>query len=250
MRQEFERHVYAVQRYAAFTAQRYVPLFKSDVMTHPICSFGHIEKAHVITVGLNPSHGEFHKDRNWPPTMSHTDLAKRCCHYFHCSEESHRWFRPWSEALGHLGANYEAGTAAHLDLSPRATRFVSEFKEAWEQTLFLEMVERDLWTFFGTLALCRQVELILMAGSVTGRYYINEFLGQFAPEHGYSLDGSFDRLEQRGSGKVAFHVLSDGNREIRVFFCSTSPSGKHKTILPQRVKENAEKLVSGKNVRA
>jgi hypothetical protein len=129
-----------------------------------------------------------------------------------------------------------------VDLSPRATKFISDMAEAFEQKLFLDMIERDLWTLFGTLEFCRKAKLILMAGSVTGRYYINEFIQRFAREHGFSLDGAFDRLEHRGSGKTAFHTLSGSGRHLQVFFCSTSPSAADKKVLPLKVKENAQRL--------
>ncbi len=242
MSQRFERHIYAVQHYTALTAPRYAALFDSHATIHPICCFGNPEKARGITVGVNPSKGEFHARRRWPAEMSHTDLAKRCRDYFTGSEPPHDWFAPWSKALRPLNLSYGDGTAAHVDLSPRATKFVSEFKEAWEQALFLEMVERDLWTFFGTLALCPEAKIILIAGSVTGRYYINEFLQRFAPDYGYSLDGPFNRLAHRGPGKTAFHTLSGGDRPFPVFFCSTSPSARDKELLPHCVKNNAHRF--------
>lgn len=61
----FARHVYAVQRYVEFTSPRYAALMTPGVVTHPICCFGKTESAEVVTVGLNPSIGEFEKSR-WP----------------------------------------------------------------------------------------------------------------------------------------------------------------------------------------
>jgi hypothetical protein len=240
--QVFERHVYAVQQYVKLTNPRYAPLLDSQRIGHPICCFGNVAKARVITVGVNPSKGEFAPASGWPDSIPHTELSRRCRDYF-CSANSHRWFEPWAEGLSHLTLSYTDGSAAHLDLSPRATRFISDFKEAWEQDLFLQMVERDLWTFFGTLRLCTNARFVFMAGSVTGKYYINTFLQRFAPDYGHSLDGHFDPLEMRGNGKTAFHTLSGGGRKLQVFFCSTSPSARDKGVLPQRIRENARRLV-------
>ena len=197
---DLARHVFAVQRYVTLTAPRYAALHKSGVITHPICCFGDPTRAKVVTVGLNPSLGEFSPKRKWPAELNHEALAERCRTYFsaHAPCASHEWFRPWMEGLKHLDADYSAGSAVHLDLTPRATRFVSDLKDPWEQSLFLEMVERDLWTFFGALELCRQAKWILIAGTVTGRFYINEFLRRHAPDYGYSLDGAFNRLEHPG----------------------------------------------------
>ena len=238
---EFARHVFAVQRYVALTAPRYAALHQLGIATHPICCFGDPARAKVITVGLNPSCGEFMRVRKWPKDLDHVALAERCRTYFSAPapHKAHDWFGPWMEGLNYLGADYAAGSAVHLDLTPRATRFVSEFKDAWEQALFLEMVERDLWTFFGTLELCHQAERVLIAGTVTGRYYINEFLKRHAPDYGYSLDGAFNRLEHPGRGKVAWHCLSNGRKQLPVFFCSSSPSDSDKKLLPRRIRENA-----------
>ena len=242
----FARHVYAVQRYVTFTAPRYAPLMKASVRTHPICCFGEIESAKVVTVGLNPSIGEFSRGR-WPAEIEHSILAERCANYFKTgpAAESHVWFEPWIEGLELLNCSYEKGEAVHIDLSPRATRVVRDLKDAAEQSLFLEMVERDLWTFFASLDLCQNAKLVVIAGSVTGKYYINEFLQRFAPEHGYRLDGDFNRLNQQGSGKTAKHVLTNGTKRLPVFFCSSSPSAKDKRLLPQRIGKHAAALKQG-----
>jgi hypothetical protein len=56
----FERHVYAVQCYVG---PNYAPLLKPEVATHPICSFGNPARARRVTVGVDPSVGEFENER-------------------------------------------------------------------------------------------------------------------------------------------------------------------------------------------
>jgi hypothetical protein len=236
----FDRHVYAVQRYVSLTAPRYAGLFRPGLAVHPICSFGDPAQARIVTVGVNPSDREFVSARGWPDMqMDHTTLAERYRNYF---TKPHKWFTPWTEGLEYLKAGYLDGSAVHIDLSPRATRPVFDFKFAREQDLFLDMVQRDLWAFFGMLELCTKAQLIILAGSVTGKFYINEFVQRFAPEYGYSLDGAFNRLEHPGRGKTASHELSGGGRKLNVFFCSSSPSDKQETLLPKRMKEFAKQL--------
>jgi hypothetical protein len=236
----FARHTHAVQRYVKLTTPRYAALHKSYLVTHPISCFGNPANARFVTVGLNPSDGEFEEKGKWPKEISHSDLATRCEQYFSEPPTHHKWFNQWIEGLGKLGTSY--GNAVHLDLSPRATRPVSEFKQAWEQSLFLDMVERDLWTFFGSLELCRHAEWILMAGTVTGEYYINEFLHRYAPDYGYKLDPPFTRIP--GDGKTCFHTLSGRGMSLPVFFCSVSPSAQNSELLPQLLDKNRGQILS------
>jgi hypothetical protein len=241
----FERHVYSVQRYVQFTQAMYAQLFKPGVTMHPICCFGDPANARVITVGVNPSAREFEGHR-WPAkAMTHTAVANRCKSYFtdQAPAPPHRFFSPWKAALASLGTSYESGGAVHVDLCPRATRYIRKLEPGFESELFLGMVQRDLWVFFATLALCRSAKLVLLAGTVTGRYYINEFLQRFAPEYGYALGGAFDRREHPGEGKTCCHELADSERKLPAFFCSCGPAADDATLLPARICQNAPMLI-------
>ena len=241
---DFERHVYAVQRYVKFTQPRYDHLFKAAVPSHPVCCFGDPAKAVIVTVGANPSVGEFER-RHWPSEqMAHKALADRCRGYFTGGGATphQKFFGPWNEALKWLGTNYESGTVAHLDLSPRATRYISDLKPGFESELFLEMVQLDLWIFFATLDLCRNVKLLLIAGSVTDRYYINEFLQRFAPDYGHALGGAFVRAKSKGPGRVCWHELTNAERKLPVFFCGSGPAAKNPSLLGERISEHAAHL--------
>jgi hypothetical protein len=241
---DFEHHVHAVQRYVKFTQPRYDRLFKPNVPTHPICVFGDPAKAVVVTVGANPSVGEF-ENHSWPAEqMTHDALAKRCRDYFNTDAPAphHQFFTPWKQGLKCLGVSYESRSAAHLDLSPRATRYIRELNPGFESELFLEMVQRDLWVFFATLQLCPNVKVLLIAGSVTGQYYINEFLQRFAPDHGYAVGGAFRRTESKGPGKTCWHELASSGRKLPAFFCSSGPAAMSATPLVQSVAKNADQL--------
>jgi hypothetical protein len=242
---DFERHVYAVQRYVQFTQPRYEPLFKSGVTPHPICCFGDPATAVVVTVGANPSVGEL-ENGSWPrQPMAHTALAERCRGYFsgNGATSHHKFFKPWKQGLECLGVSYESGGAVHVDLSPRATRYISDLKPGFENELFLEMVQQDLWMFFATLDLCSKAKVLLMAGSVTGRYFMNEFLQRFAPDYGHALGGAFVRGAFKGPGKTCWHELSNSKRKLPTFFCSSGPASRTPGLLPQRVCENASRIM-------
>ena len=213
------------------TAPKYASLMRSGVTTHPIPFFGNVEAAQVITIGVNPSAGEF-VGRSWPSHLAPLDLAERLTRYFASSPTApHPWFKTWSEALGVLGVGYQSG-AAHVDLSPRATAAMGGVTN-WK--LFLDMIEADMRWFFQLLALCRSAKALLAAGCVTKRWYINDFVRRVAPQHGFRLDGHADR---RGAGRVGIHRLVGVGVDLPMFFCSVSPSANNGRLLVQRVREH------------
>src|ERR1017187_480867 len=136
------------------------PFDRPGVVTHAIPFFGDVESAQILTVGVNPSAGEF-VGREWPTTMTPGPLAERLTAYFvHPSVPPHPWFASWSDAVELLGLSYVHG-AAPLDLSPRATAAMGSHAD-WEG--FARLVERDARWFFEALPLCRAAGALIMAG--------------------------------------------------------------------------------------
>ena len=191
--------------------------------TMPIPFFGDIERAEILTVGVNPSSGEFRKNRNWPQGDATAEfLEPRLRNYFRSDNPaSHRWFSPWEESLKMLNGRSYKSCAAHLDLSPRATVTIPTDGHPCET--FLEMVESDLPIFFETVLLCRSAKVLLLAGTVTPRYYMNEFLQKHRPLSGFELHGEFHR--QPGGWMSCRHdlVSKDGLFRLPVFFFSRGP---------------------------
>lgn len=201
------------------------------VTTHPIPFFGDLRSARVITVGVNPSSGEF-INRRWPAQISASELAHRLTNYFtNAPVPPHRWFDTWQNAMAQIGISY-ATSAAHVDLSPRATASMGSIAD-WKG--FCEMVDHDARWFFELLPLCRSAQVILMAGCVTKRWYINDFISKIARSYGYRLTGS---AESVGEGRVGVHRLIGPGIDLPVFFCSVSPSGFKKNLLVERVTQN------------
>jgi len=233
-----EQHVDKVQQFVTSTDPRYEALYRPGELTHPLAFFGNPETAVVATVGLNPSSLEFAPERGWPQTIDAAALTDRCLHYFEANAPArpHPWFETWSKGLKQIGAGYESGSAIHLDISPRPTRSMRAVKIVWP--LLLEMLRGDLWTLFSTLELSPRVKLVILAGTATGEYYLNEFLQEFASESGYRFEGTFKR--SAGVAKVSWHQLV-GKRSIPVFFCSHSPASPS-CLLPQRMRQNASRL--------
>ena len=224
--------------YVKDTDQNYTENYENGLTTYPIPFFGNIETAKILTVGVNPSNGEF-KNRGWPEELSTQSLTERLLNYFSLeTTPPHPWFRDWDEAVNVLNCSYQKGEVAHLDLSPRAT---IPMGQAPNQIKFLEMVKNDIGWFFRLLSLCKNAKLLMMAGSVTNKYYINELIQEHAGEHGFDLLFKFKR---GGKGPTFIHKLKGNNINLPVFFCGVSPSARNSQILIQRINERREKLLS------
>ncbi len=208
----------------------------------PIPFFGKVHTAKILTVGVNPSSAEFKERRreSWASINSrNNELLARLLAYF--DTDPHPWFKRWESALALLNASYCDGTAAHLDLSPRAT---IPMGQAPDQELFRAMVKEDLPIFMECLNLCRSAKVLLIAGSVTKKFYINEFIQQFSPADSLKLQGRFLRREHPGYGKTCWHQLGDCDLSLPVFFCGSSPSNRNnRDLLGERIGENKPTLL-------
>jgi hypothetical protein len=142
------------------------------------------------------------------------------------------------EAVNILKCSYQKGEVAHLDISSRDT---IPMGQAHNQDKFMEMVKNDIGWFFRILPLCKNAKLLMMAGSVTKKYYINELIQEHAGEYGFDLLKKFQR---GGKGPTCIHKLKDKNLNLPVFFCGVSPSARNSLLLVQRINEKKEKLLS------
>src|SRR5206468_830017 len=99
-----------------------------------------------LTIGVNPSSGEFEDDR-WAGISSFKQAEERIVNYFENPHmASHPWFETWESALNQVDASYYGKRrylAAHLDLCPRPTLPMSKV----DPERFLEMVITDLSSF-------------------------------------------------------------------------------------------------------
>ena len=205
--------------YVAATNGKYAALHKAGVNTCPIPSFGNCATAEFATFGVNPSATEFSRNR-WPESvLGVARLNHRLINYFNNPDvPAHRWFDGYEKCLNILGHSYQADTV-HLDLSPRATRSMG----STDRDLFSGMVAEDLPWFISSLKLCQRAKAAIMSGSVTGKYYMDEFLKQHLPQP-YSLTLR-RRLEDGVRGATSLYELVGPGLNIPVLFCSTSPSG-------------------------
>jgi hypothetical protein len=220
--------------YVARTDSNYTANYKAGVRTFPIPFFGDIEKAEVLTIGLNPSATEF-ESRGWPAALDAKGLTERLLRYF--DSGGHPWFAAWETALAEIGASYRRN-AAHLDISPRATISAGAVPDP---NLFEQMLADDLPWMMRFLNAAPRARLILLAGTATSRHYLNEFLAKRLSANDGVLEGSLTL--PAGSGKVLRHVLRANGRRLPVYFCSTSPSDRRQQgLLLERVKRDAAEL--------
>jgi hypothetical protein len=210
-------------------------LFDPTLDTIPIPFFGDVLNAKVITVGLNPSDGEI-RGRGWHQPISPSSIYERLLHYFnHPQFRAHPWFNTWEQALSHIGVSYVNGTAAHVDLCPWATRPMSNLPDR-----FALLVSQSLPSFWRCMQTVRNLRLVLMAGAVTNKYYMNEFLAKERNLDGHELIG---KVARDGRAFVGYHQMRLSGRLFPVFFCSVSPSYKRNAArLPERVRENRDRL--------
>jgi len=117
----------------------------NQFLRHPVPFSGDLENAEVLTLGVNPSAGEFvdrfSNGRDWSDEMSAAQLSLRLVNYFrHWNPPPHAWFTSLKTILRRNHCSYLFNTA-HIDFSPRATRGMKEFSDEPEH--FLDMVNRD-----------------------------------------------------------------------------------------------------------
>ena len=195
----------------------------------PVFFFGDTVGAVAATVGVNPSAEEFSPARKWTGFDDTGKLVDRCRRYFEkpSGVPAHPWFEPWETFLRQIGLSYyKVPRAVHLDISPRATRSMGSIQSSEQIELFLSMCQTDLKYMINHLRVYPSIKHLYVAGSITKKYYIIEFLKKHAPLYGYSLKSVFP-FERGGSGKIGLYKFDLGDKVSRfLFFCSTSPSSR------------------------
>ena len=181
---DLELLVARMLRHVEATDRRYRHLYVDGLHPVPIPFFGNPTSATVVTVGVNPSDGEFAAGR-WSNTMAVGDLVARLKTYFEAPQTApHGWFSKWNRALDHAGVRYEDGTAAHLDLSPRATRPWSQLED---KESFVSMLGEDVSFFFEILRHCRKAKLLMLAGYAHSNRPMNALVHEVGPTYGFEL---------------------------------------------------------------
>lgn len=225
------------------TNYEYRELFKNGEAHPPIFFFGDPNGAVAATVGVNPSAEEFIPARGWGPEYENSDLLiQRCRMYFDNPKgiSPHPWFSIWKDFLNKIGLSYRTDPRAiHLDLSPRATRSMSSLQRGSKKllNLFLDLVEHDSKYLFEQLRTFKAIKHLYVAGSVTKKYYLIEFLENRQRELGCRLK-TLVPFRRGSQGKLGLYTIDVGDNLPRyLFFCSTSPSARVRPHpLPQKAR--------------
>lgn len=202
------------------TNHKYSTLMKPGINPQPIPYFGDPLTARVATFGVNPSATELTWAR-WPMAgLTWQQLDARLVNYFrNPAAPPHPWFDAYERVFKKLSHSYRTD-AVHLDLSSRATKSMGSV----DPKAFIEMVVADMGWFLSALALAKNLKAAIMSGSVTKKYYFDEFLrAHLPPSHRLTLRQA---LETKPRGATALYDLVGPGFKIPVFFVGTSPSSR------------------------
>jgi|SRR6266850_1178979 len=190
----------------------------NKVIGCPIPFFGNVLNARVLTVGVNPSNTEFDLSRKWSEAVTVAIWQERLLNYFlQPAIPSHRWFETWSICLELLEVSYAGSSAAHIDISPRATAPMLD--KATNKPLFRAMVEQDVKWFFELLSNLSQVQLLLVAGPIPRANGGKQQLADFIREHGASHGATW------GENETLPKLVTTGHPNgIPVFVCPHEPN--------------------------
>ena len=224
---------------AAKTNQQFSANFKPGIRTHASPFFGDPATAQIATIGVDPSWTEYRSAR-WASVQTPTQVARCLTSYFTAPlAQWHPYFQRWEVSLNHLGRSFTRD-AVHIDLSPRPT---IAMRNVPDPEAFERMLLGDSRWIILTLRLFPNIKAVLMAGSVSNRHYIDEFLARRA------LISSQFRLTphstlQPGRGGARIYRLHGHRIDVPVFFFGTSPSGSQWRRLEQTIKAQARALRS------
>lgn len=212
---ELVRHVAKIQRRAKRAKQTCQSILRENVPFHPIPFFGNVSAAKIITIGLNPSSGEFEPWRCWPEKLDEQELALRLVGYFrHAHPRPHPWFAELQEALSIVNCSYTLA-AAHVDASPWPAFSPSSLKKRINKrelpACYHEMIltEKKHLRFF--LKKCKNLKLIFIIGKENFGDFDNNWTKLTKESVGQGFQGIVEVVEKHKLSKW----ISDHEGEIR-----------------------------------
>ena len=209
---------------------KYSDLFDKNTPIVPIPFFGNIQTAKIITIGANPSSTEL-KNNEWSETMSSSQIKGKLVDYF--NDNPHKWFDTYELALGKIGYSYFDGSAAHFDLCPWATMSLGLLDKDKKTDKVIELFKESINSFKNLIINHVKANHVLMTGTVTKNFYIDDFIVKHINEKNIEL---FNKQQiKMNSPFVNSYTLKISNYETKALFISISPSS--------RTEEQKEKLI-------
>ena len=212
-------------------------LFDNNTPIVPIPFFGNIRTAKIITIGANPSATEL-RNNGWVENMDANQISEKLTQYFH--NQPHNWFKPWEAALNTVGFSYYDDSAAHIDLCPWATKSLSTLDKLGLTNTTIELFKQSGLFFIDIIKKCSEIKFILMAGTVTKKYYLNNFIYNFVNTNDFRI--SEKPYIIKGGAFINKHEVIINKKSVHALFYSSSPSdtGEKKKLLPKRIEENRD----------
>jgi hypothetical protein len=165
---ELVRNVADIQNRSPQAKQDYSEILRKNVVFHPIPFFGNVSAARIITVGHNPSSGEFESWRCWPEKLDAQELASRLVGYFrHAHPCPHPWFAELQEAMSIVNCPYTLA-AAHVDASPwptlAPTTLLTRKNKRHLLGLYNSMLNAEAQRLPSFLKKCKNLKLVIIIG--------------------------------------------------------------------------------------
>jgi hypothetical protein len=184
---ELVKYIGKIQKQSEDAKRVYQMILRENVPFHPIPFFGNVSTARIITVGLNPSSGEFEPWRCWPEKLDAQELTSRLVGYFrHTHPRPHPWFAELQEALSIINCPYSLA-AAHIDVSPWPTLAPSTLKKRKNSVkmldLYNKMIEAEVRQLPNFIKKCKNLKLVLIIGKTGWIDFVKHAIeGKFAGE--------------------------------------------------------------------
>jgi hypothetical protein len=209
------KHVAKIQSKTEDAKRTYKKILREKVSFHPIPFFGNVSTARIITIGLNPSSGEFEPWRCWPEELDAQELALRLVGYFrHAQPRPHPWFAELQEALSIVNCPYTLA-AAHVDVSPWPTLSPNSLKKRINKRELLayyhEMILTERKHLGAFLQKCKNLKFVFIIGKENFGSFDNDWTRLTKESVRQGFQGRVEVVEKHKLSKW----ISDHEGEIR-----------------------------------
>jgi hypothetical protein len=209
-------YVARIQGRTEAAKETYQAILREKVPFHPIPFFGNVSAARIITIGLNPSSGEFEPWRCWPEKLDAQDLTLRLVGYFrHAHPRPHPWFSELQEALSIVNCPYTLA-AAHVDVSPWPTLSPRALKLRPNKIqlldLYRKMLEAEAPQLPNFQERCKSLKLVIIIGKLewaglSSKLLKKNFVGALKLLRRINCRSGFQRIKKTFKNSLIGHRI-------------------------------------------